>query len=50
VNVPLTKSPDAITMLEEEKISAYYGAGLLYANPQSPGTLGMTTPQHRARV
>lgn len=38
VNVPLTKSPDAITMLEEEKISAYFGAGLLYAthNRQEP--------------
>ena len=32
-NVPPTKSPDQITLLEEEKISAYFGAGCLYANP-----------------
>ena len=32
-NVPATKSPDQVTMLEEEKISAYYGAGTLYADP-----------------
>ena len=30
--VPGTKSPDTITMLEEEKIVAYFGAGLLYAD------------------
>jgi photosynthetic reaction center H subunit len=30
--VPGTKSPDSITMLEEEKVTAYYGAGTLYAN------------------
>lgn len=28
---PRLKSPDSVTMLEEEKISAYYGAGSLYA-------------------
>jgi photosynthetic reaction center H subunit len=33
-NVPQTKSPDQITMLEEEKITAYYGAGTLYATPE----------------
>jgi photosynthetic reaction center H subunit len=32
-DVPATKSPDTITLLEEEKISAYFGAGLLYAEP-----------------
>ena len=32
-NVPTTKSADQVTMLEEEKISAYYGAGTLYADP-----------------
>jgi photosynthetic reaction center H subunit len=32
-NVPATKSPDQVTMLEEEKIMGYYGAGLLYAEP-----------------
>lgn len=31
--VPLTKAPDQITMLEEEKIMGYYGAGYLYATP-----------------
>ena len=29
--VPTTRKPDEVTLLEEEKISAYYGAGLLYA-------------------
>jgi photosynthetic reaction center H subunit len=32
-NVPTTKGIDQVTLLEEEKISAYYGAGTLYANP-----------------
>ena len=31
-NVPTTKNADQVTMLEEEKISAYYGAGTLYAD------------------
>jgi photosynthetic reaction center H subunit len=31
--VPTTKHADQITMLEEEKIMAYYGAGTLYATP-----------------
>lgn len=31
-NVPTTKSADQVTLLEEEKISAYYGAGTLYAD------------------
>jgi photosynthetic reaction center H subunit len=31
---PNTKDPDKVTMLEEEKITAYYGAGTLYATPQ----------------
>jgi photosynthetic reaction center H subunit len=31
--VPMTRSPDQITLLEEEKIMAYYGAGTLYAEP-----------------
>jgi photosynthetic reaction center H subunit len=30
-NVPRLRNPDQVTLLEEEKISAYYGAGLLYA-------------------
>ena len=32
-HVPVTKSVDQITMLEEEKIMGYYGAGYLYAAP-----------------
>ncbi len=32
-DVPGTKNPVQITMLEEEKIMAYYGAGTLYATP-----------------
>ena len=31
--VPALKSPDQITFLEEEKVTAYYGGGLLYATP-----------------
>lgn len=33
-NVPALANPDQITMLEEEKVCAYYGAGTLYATPQ----------------
>ncbi len=32
-NVPRTRNDAQITLLEEEKISAYYGAGTLYATP-----------------
>ena len=32
-NVPALRNPDEITLLEEEKITAYYGAGTLYATP-----------------
>ncbi|CAN5918326.1 photosynthetic reaction center subunit H [soil metagenome] len=32
--VPGTKSPDQVTLFEEEKIMAYYGGGTLYATPQ----------------
>jgi photosynthetic reaction center H subunit len=31
---PTTRNPDKVTMLEEEKIIAYYGGGTLYATPQ----------------
>lgn len=31
--VPRTRDADTVTMLEEEKIMAYYGAGTLYATP-----------------
>ena len=30
--VPATKSPDQVTLLEEDKIMAYYSAGVLYAD------------------
>lgn len=32
-NVPVTKSPDQVTKLEEDRIVGYYGAGTLYATP-----------------
>ncbi|MBZ8139125.1 photosynthetic reaction center subunit H [Rubrivivax gelatinosus] len=32
-NVPATKDPEQVTVLEEEKICAYFGAGTLYAEP-----------------
>ncbi len=31
--VPTTRDPDKVTLLEEDKVSAYYGAGTLYATP-----------------
>lgn len=31
--VPTTRQPDQVTLLEEERICAYYGAGTLYAEP-----------------
>ena len=33
-DVPVTKSDAEITLLEEEKIMAYYGGGTLYADPK----------------
>ena len=38
-DVPTIKSPDQITALEEDKISAYYGGGHLYATPARLGPL-----------
>lgn len=32
-NVPATKAAEQVTLLEEEKVMAYYGAGTLYATP-----------------
>ena len=32
--VPATRDAQQVTLLEEEKIMAYYGAGLLYADPR----------------
>ena len=34
LGLPQTAAPEQITLLEEEKICAYYGAGTLYATPQ----------------
>jgi photosynthetic reaction center H subunit len=31
--VPTTKSADAVTLREEDRIMGYYGAGYLYATP-----------------
>jgi photosynthetic reaction center H subunit len=36
-NVPKLRDPDSVTLLEEEKIMAYYGAGTLYANAERLG-------------
>ena len=33
-SVPALGNPDQITFLEEEKVTAYYGAGTLYSDPQ----------------
>jgi photosynthetic reaction center H subunit len=32
-DVPVTRSTEAVTFLEEDKITAYFGAGTLYADP-----------------
>ena len=32
-DVPGTRSADQVTLLEEDKIMAYYGGGTLYADP-----------------
>lgn len=32
-NVPGIRQPDVVTLLEEEKVQAYYGGGTLYAEP-----------------
>lgn len=32
--VPAIANPDTITLLEEERVAAYYGAGTLYAKPE----------------
>lgn len=34
MQVPGIARPDAVTLLEEEKVMAYYGAGTLYATPE----------------
>jgi len=37
--VPVTKSADQVTLLEEDKITAYYAGGTLYATPERSGTV-----------
>jgi photosynthetic reaction center H subunit len=32
-DVPATQHPEQVTLLEEDKICAYYGGGTLYAEP-----------------
>lgn len=32
-NIPALANPDQVTKLEEDKVSAYFGAGMLYAHP-----------------
>ncbi len=32
--VPATRNSDKVTLLEEDRITSYYGAGTLYATPQ----------------
>ncbi len=34
-DVPVTQNPDMVTQLEEDRITAYYGGGTLYAVPES---------------
>jgi photosynthetic reaction center H subunit len=38
-DVPGTEHPDLVSLLEEDRISAYYGAGYLYATPDRIGPL-----------
>ncbi len=33
-DVPVTKTPDRVTLLEEDRIMAYYGSGNLFATPE----------------
>jgi len=37
--VPALASPDTVTRLEEERVCAYYGSGLLYADPKRTESL-----------
>jgi photosynthetic reaction center H subunit len=32
-DAPLTASPDVVTLLEEDKITAYFAGGTLYSDP-----------------
>ena len=42
--VPATRDADQVTLLEEEKIMAYYGAGTLYAEPSRQEPLSDSSP------
>lgn len=33
-HVPVTKQPESVTLLEEDKITAFYAGGMLYATPR----------------
>ncbi len=33
-DVPALRNADSVTLLEEEKVAAYYGAGTLYATSE----------------
>jgi photosynthetic reaction center H subunit len=33
-DVPATRNPDVVTLMEEERVVAYYGGGMLYATPE----------------
>jgi hypothetical protein len=46
-DVPATRAADRITLLEEERICAYFGAGLLYAEPSRLEPLGMKAARPR---
>jgi photosynthetic reaction center H subunit len=35
--VPGLRNPDQVTLREEDRLSAYYGAGTLYAEPSRLG-------------
>jgi photosynthetic reaction center H subunit len=37
--VPRIKDPETVTLLEEEKLVAYYAGGLMYATPKRQGPL-----------
>jgi photosynthetic reaction center H subunit len=43
-NVPQTKSPTEVTMLEEEKISAFYCGGILFCADRKKADLAATFP------
>ena len=38
-NVPRTRAADQITLLEEDRVSGYFGGGHLYADPSRLGPL-----------